>query len=229
MAARFTCQARILNQLYSTPVPYWTTKECEAETNKRISIDSGEAYMSICSCCFKRFIKRSMEKKWYGWFDCDYPPEAEVVGSKWFYENVKHVKLIKATPTVVAVNTFDPEAEASAKEPEPEPEAKEAEPEAKEAEAKEPVPEVEAALEQQMAKMTIQDNKEALRQRIKEIQARAKPVEQETKLIIKDKKEALKQRIKEIQARAKPGKMPMKEIQTAFKEITDLKTQIHML
>jgi hypothetical protein len=225
MAARFTCQARILNQLYSTPVPYWSTKECEAETNKRISIDSGEAYMSICSCCFKRFIKRSMEKKWYGWFDCDYPPEAEVVGSKWFYENVKHVKVIKATPTVVAVNTFDPEPlvlvlplasakepEAAAKEPEPEPE---------------PVPE--AALEQQMAKMTIQDNKEALRQRIKEIQARAKPVEQETKLIIKDKKEALKQRIKEIQARAKPGKMPMKEIQTAFKEITDLKTQIHML
>ena len=223
MAARFTCQARILNQLYSTPVPYWSTKECEAETNKRISIDSGEAYMSICSCCFKRFIKRSMEKKWYGWFDCDYPPEAEVVGSKWFYENVKHVKLIKATPTVVAVNTFDPEAEASAKEPEPEPEpeAKEAEPEA--------VPGPEVALEQQMAKMTIQDNKEALRKRIKEIQARAKPVEQETKLIIKDKKEALKQRIKEIQARAKPGKMPMKEIQTAFKEITDLKTQIHML
>ena len=223
MAARFTCQARILNQLYSTPVPYWSTKECEAETNKRISIDSGEAYMSICSCCFKRFIKRSVEKKWYGWFDCDYPPEAEVVGSKWFYENVKHVKLIKATPTVVAVNTFDPEAEASAKEPEPEPEpeAKEAEPEA--------VPGPEVALEQQMAKMTIQDNKEALRKRIKEIQARAKPVEQETKLIIKDKKEALKQRIKEIQARAKPGKMPMKEIQTAFKEITDLKTQIHML
>jgi len=221
-------------------VPYWTTKECEAETNKRISIDSGEAYMSICSCCFKRFIKRSMEKKWYGWFDCDYPPEAEVVGSKWFYENVKHVKLIKATPTVVAVNTFDPEPlpltvasakepEASAKEPEPVPvpvpvPEPEAVPEVKEAEA-----EPEAALEQQMAKMTIQDNKEALRQRIKEIQARAKPVEQETKLIIKDKKEALKQRIKEIQARAKPGKMPMKEIQTAFKEITDLKTQIHML
>jgi hypothetical protein len=223
MAARFTCQARILNQLYSTPVPYWSTKECEAETNKRISIDSGEAYMSICSCCFKRFIKRSMEKKWYGWFDCDYPPEAEVVGSKWFYENVKHVKVIKATPTVVAVNTFDPEPLvlvlplASAKEPEAA--AKEPEPE--------PVPE--AALEQQMAKMTIQDNKEALRQRIKEIQARAKPDQQETKLIIKDKKEALKQRIKEIQARAKPGKMPMKEIQTAFKEITDLKTQIHML
>lgn len=193
MAARFTCQARILNNLYSTPVPYWTTKECEAETNKRISIDSGEAYMSICSCCFKRFIKRSMEKKWYGWFDCDYPPEAQVVGSKWFYENVKHVKVIKATPTVVAVNTFDPEPLplASAKEPEVKAEVKAEEPEVK-ADV--------AALEHQMAKLSIQD-----------------------------KKEDLKKQIKAIQARAKPSIMTMKELHAAFKQITDLKAQIHML
>ena len=194
MAARFTCQARILNNLYSTPVPYWTTKECEAETNKRISIDSGEAYMSICSCCFKRFIRRSVEKeKWYGWFDCDYPPEAQVVGSKWFYENVKHVKVIKATPTVVAVNTFDPEPLplASAKEPEVKAEVKAEEPEVK-AEV--------AALEHQMAKLSIQD-----------------------------KKEDLKKQIKAIQARAKPSIMTMKELHAAFKQITDLKAQIHML
>ena len=194
MAARFTCQARILNNLYSTPVPYWSTKECEAETNKRISIDSGEAYMSICSCCFKRFIRRSVEKeKWYGWFDCDYPPEAQVVGSKWFYENVKHVKVIKATPTVVAVNTFDPEPLplASAKEPEVKAEVKGEEPEVK-AEV--------AALEHQMAKLSIQD-----------------------------KKEDLKKQIKAIQARAKPSIMTMKELHAAFKQITDLKAQIHML
>ena len=194
MAARFTCQARILNNLYSTPVPYWSTKECEAETNKRISIDSGEAYMSICSCCFKRFIRRSVEKeKWYGWFDCDYPPEAQVVGSKWFYENVKHVKVIKATPTVVAVNTFDPEPLllASAKEPEVKAEVKAEEPEVK-AEV--------AALEHQMAKLSIQD-----------------------------KKEDLKKQIKAIQARAKPSIMTMKELHAAFKQITDLKAQIHML
>ena len=193
MASRFTCQARILNNLCSTPVPYWTTKECEAETNKRISIDSGEAYMSICACCFKRFIRRSVEKeKWYGWFDCDYPPEARVVGSKWFYENVK---LVKATPTVVATNTFDPEPLplASAKEPEvKEPEVK-AEPEVN------AEPEV-AALEKQMAKLSIQD-----------------------------KKEDLKRQIKAIQARAKPSIMTMKELHAAFKQITELKAQIHML
>ena len=198
MAARFTCQARILNQTRllsqpsSKPVPYWTTKECEAETNKRISIDSGEAYMSICSCCFKRFIRRSVEKeKWYGWFDCEYPPEAQVVGSKWFYENVKHVKHIPPTPTVVEmVNIFDPEPLplASAKEPE----VKAEEPEVKE-------PEV-AALENQMAKLSIQD-----------------------------KKEDLKKQIKAIQARAKPSIMTMKELHAAFKQITDLKAQIHML
>ena len=44
-----------------------------------------------------------------------------------------------------------------------------------------------------------------------------------------EKKAALKARIKEIQAVARPDKMTLKEIQAAFKEITDLKTQIHML
>jgi hypothetical protein len=215
MASRFTCQARILNNLYSTPVPYWTTKECEAETNKRISIDSGEAYMSICACCFKRFIRRSVEKeKWYGWFDCDYPPEARVVGSKWFYENVKYVK---ATPTVVATNTFDPEPLplASAKEPLPLASAKEPLPlaSAKEPEIKEPEPEVTAP---------------APEPEVKELEVAALE-KQMAKLSIQDKKEDLKRQIKAIQARAKPSIMTMKELHVAFKQITELKTQIHML
>jgi len=46
---------------------------------------------------------------------------------------------------------------------------------------------------------------------------------------VADKKNELRQRIKEIQKVAKPGKMTLKEIQAAFKQITDLKTQIHML
>ena len=221
MASRFTCQARILNKLFSTPVAYWTTKECEAETNKRISVDSGEAYMSICSCCFKRFIKRSMEKQWYGWFDCEYPPEAPVVGSKWFYENVKHVP---PTPTVVEmVNIFDPEP-TDITELAQVPEVKE--PEVKVPEVK--VSEV-AALEQQMAKLTIQGKKDDLKQPEVKVPEVAALEQQMAKLTIQDKKEDLKRRIKEIQANARPGKMTMKQIQAAFKEITDLKAQIHML
>jgi len=221
-------------------VAYWTTKECEAETNKRISVDSGEAYMSICSCCFKRFIKRSMEKQWYGWFDCEYPPEAPVVGSKWFYENVKHVP---PTPTVVEmVNIFDPEPTditelaqvPEVKEPEvkvPEVKVPEPEPEVKVPEVK--VPEVKvsevAALEQQMAKLTIQGKKDDLKQPEVKVPEVAALEQQMAKLTIQDKKEDLKRRIKEIQANARPGKMTMKQIQAAFKEITDLKAQIHML
>ena len=247
MASRFTCQARILNKLFSTPVAYWTTKECEAETNKRISVDSGEAYMSICSCCFKRFIKRSMEKQWYGWFDCEYPPEAPVVGSKWFYENVKHVKHVPPTPTVVEmVNIFDPEPtditelaqvpEVKVPEPEPEPEPEVKQPEVKMSEVK--MSEVKmsevkmsevAALEQQMDKLMIQGKKDDLKQPEVKVSEVAGLEQQMAKLTIQDKKDDLKRRIKEIQANARPGKMTMKQIQAAFKEITDLKAQIHML
>jgi hypothetical protein len=44
-----------------------------------------------------------------------------------------------------------------------------------------------------------------------------------------EKKAALQARIKEIQALARPDKMSLKEIQAAFKEIINLKTQIHRL
>ena len=52
---------------------------------------------------------------------------------------------------------------------------------------------------------------------------------QMAKLSIQDKKEDLKKQIKAIQARAKPSIMTMKELHAAFKQITDLKAQIHML
>jgi len=165
-SSKYTCEARILDQLKATPVLHSTTKECGAETNKRISVDSGEAYMSICSCCLKRFIRRSVDKSWFGWFDCDYPPEAQVVGSKWYYENVATKVSAVATPVVV-----------------------------------------------QGPPIVVQ----------------AESVQAVTELSTADKKNKLRERIKEIQKIAKPGIMNMKEIQVAFKQITDLKAQIHML
>jgi len=175
-SSKYTCEARILDQLKTAPVPHSTTKECGAETSKRISVDSGDAYMSICSCCFKRFIRRSVDKgNWFGWFDCDYPPEAQVVGSKWYYENVATQKA-RASPTP--------------------------QPPVEEPEAEEPVP---APVEE-------------LCQAFSGLSMAEKPT-----------KEELKQKIKEIQKVAKPGKMSLKEIQAAFKEITELRTQIHML
>lgn len=129
--------------------------------------------MSICSSCFKRFIRRSVDKSWFGWFDCEYPPEAQVVGSKWYYENVATQK-VRALPTPQA-----PQAEHVVEEQEPE---------------------------------------------VEELQKGLQALS-----IVKSTKEELKQKIKDIQKVAKPGKMTLKEIQAAFKEITELRAQIHML
>ena len=183
-SSKYTCEARILDQLKSTPVPHSTTKGCGAETSKRISVDSGDAYMSICSSCFKRFIRRSVDKSWYGWFDCEYPPEAQVVGSKWYYENV--------------ATRQPPQAEVRAL-PTPQP------PQA--------VPEPVVEKEEQEQE---QEQEQELCQAF-------------SGLSIGQKKEELKQKIKDIQKVAKPGKMTLKEIQAAFKEITELRAQIHML
>jgi hypothetical protein len=159
------------------------------ETTKRISVDEGDAYMSICSCCFKRFIKRKVEGNWFGWFDCDYPPQARVVGSKWYYDNVVSQK-VRALPT-------PPSASEASEEEAPE----EAAPE--EAAPEEAAPEAEVEeLQKGLEKMSISE---------------------------KPTKEELKKKIKEIQKNAKPGKMSLKEIQAAFKEITNLRSQIHML
>ena len=149
-SSKYTCEARILDQLKTTPVPHSTTKSCGAETSKRISVDSGDAYMSICSCCFKRFIRRSVDKgNWFGWFDCDYPPEAQVVGSKWYYENVATQK-VRASPT-----------------PQPEPAAP--------AQVEEPAPAPVEELCQAFSGLSIEEKKNELKQKIKDIQKVAKP------------------------------------------------------
>ena len=209
-----SCQARILNEKKG---PYWTTKECTVETSKRISIDEGEAYMSICSSCIRRFIRRNLDPSWYGWFDCDYPPEARVVGSKWYYDNVPPAERPVARPTEhvpTPVTVQGPPVVVQASEPVP-PEAQEpAEPVAPEAqEPAEPVAQEDAVMDQlqtSFAGMSVADKSVADKS-------------------VADKKNELRQRIKEIQKVAKPGKMTLKEIQAAFKQITDLKTQIHML
>jgi hypothetical protein len=183
-SSNYTCEARILDQLKTTPVPHSTTKACGGETTKRISVDEGDAYMSICSCCFKRFIKRKVEGNWFGWFDCDYPPQARVVGSKWYYDNVVSQK-VRALPTPPSASEA------------PEEEAPE------EAAPEEAAPEAEVEeLQKGLEKMSISE---------------------------KPTKEELKKKIKDIQKNAKPGKMSLKEIQAAFKEITNLRSQIHML
>jgi chromosome segregation ATPase len=129
--------------------------------------------MNICSCCFRRYTEKG-KPQWYGWFDGSYPPEAKVLGSKWYHEQI-------------ATSLIEPDERVE-------------------------------ELEQQMEDLSLQ--------------ADAVEAEEEAQAHIEtkeEKKEALKARIKELQVAAKPGKMSLKDIQAAFKEITNLKTQIHML
>ena len=187
------CQARVLDVVHTIPntkLVYHTTTECGEEISKKLSVDSGEAYMGICGRCFRRYTAKDT---WYGWFDGSYPPQAKVRGSKWYYEQLS-VKTENAL--IEPEDIIQGMAEMSLEEVEEE------EAEAEEEEKAEEAEEEEEKVEEKEEKEEV--NKE-------------------------DKKLALRARIKEIQANAKPGKMSLKDIQAAFKEITDLKTQIHML
>ena len=205
------CQSRVLNEkkilsIREGSVEYYTTKECGGESMRKIPVDEGDAYMSACLSCFKRYIRRVKEKGfWYGWFDCDYPPEAPVVGSKWYYLTLAKKALEKHADVE--------EEEAPQATEVQEEEATEAT-EATEVQQIQEAPEVQEAQEAQEA------------QADPEIDSLTQGIAQMT---INDTRESLKKRIKELRSLAKPGKMTCKEMTAAFKEIDDLRLKIRML
>jgi hypothetical protein len=203
------CQSRVLNEkkilsIREGSVEYYTTKECGGESMRKIPVDEGDAYMSACLSCFKRYIRRVKEKGfWYGWFDCDYPPEAPVVGSKWYYLTLAKKALEKHA---------DVEEEEA---PQPT--------EVQEEEATE-AHEAHDAQEEEAQEEEAQEAQEA--QADPEIDSLTQGIAQMT---INDTRESLKKRIKELRSLAKPGKMTCKEMTAAFKEIDDLRLKIRML
>jgi len=89
-ASSMPCQARILDKKFKIPgTSEWchTTKECGAAAQKKITVDDGDAQGAICAACLKRFLTKCSDKsKWYGWFDGEYPPQARVKYSRWYYD-----------------------------------------------------------------------------------------------------------------------------------------------
>ena len=205
------CQSRVLNEkkilsIGEGSVEYYTTKECGGESMRKIPVDEGDAYMSACLSCFKRYIRRVKEKGfWYGWFDCDYPPEAPVVGSKWYYLTLAKKALEKHA---------DVEEEEAPQLTEVQKEEATEATEATEVQQIQEAPEVQEAQEAQEA------------QADPEIDSLTQGIAQMT---INDTRESLKKRIKELRSLAKPGKMTCKEMTAAFKEIDDLRLKIRML
>jgi hypothetical protein len=209
------CNARVLKDLHIVPntkLTYHTTEQCGKQTLRKIAIDSGDSQMSICLCCFRRYATRMKpESTWYGWYDCSYPSNARVVGSQWYYDNAANVVDDASDDSM---SELCEEIGAMALSPDEVPILE------LPVEAEEEVPEEEEAEEEEAEEAEEEEAEEVPEE--EEVPEIAVPTKEE-------KKAALQARIKEIQALARPDKMTLKEIQAAFKEITNLKTQIHML
>ena len=84
------CQARILDTEEKVgDLFFYTTRECEQKSTKKIMVDDGEASLAICTDCMRRYTTRKTVNTWYGWFDCDYPPNVKVKYSPLYYEQLK--------------------------------------------------------------------------------------------------------------------------------------------
>jgi hypothetical protein len=83
------CQARVLDKEMKFPgtdITYHTTKECGEIARHKPSVDGGEAFMGLCGNCLRRCLtKKSANSTWYGFFDCEYPEQAKVRGSPWYF------------------------------------------------------------------------------------------------------------------------------------------------
>ena len=103
------CQARVLDCEQVFPLlgeVFHTTKECGKKPKVKIGVDNGDASMYICANCFRRFSKRvELPENWYGWFDCEYPPEARVKFSPWWRSMVASEETALPLPLANQMNS----------------------------------------------------------------------------------------------------------------------------
>ena len=110
---------------------YSTTKECGAASKVKMAVDDGDAHMSLCKECFRRFMGRVKKpEEWYGWFDCDYPVGSRVKYSGWWSEMNK--KEVAAAAAATAAATAKEQEEQEEEQDEEEEQEDEAEPSAEE-------------------------------------------------------------------------------------------------
>ncbi len=85
------CQARVTTREFKIPgteTKAFLTGECQNPATRKVQVDEGDAIMNICESCLNRWRLKAKKKEWYGWFDCDMPPDAPVYDSIWFWEQV---------------------------------------------------------------------------------------------------------------------------------------------
>jgi hypothetical protein len=109
------CQARVLDceQVFPrTGEKFHTTKECGKKPKVKIGVDDGDASMYICASCFRRFSKRvAVPGNWYGWFDCEYPPEVRVKFSPWWRAALVAEEAAPALPLAEQMDSEEDEEE----------------------------------------------------------------------------------------------------------------------
>lgn len=204
------CQARVEDTVQTFPntrTVYHTTKQCEEDASYKYSVDDGDSEMLLCGGCFRRCLtKKNKGSSWLGFFDCSYPPEAKVKGSRWYFwmmsnsseeaEDEEDEELCEDMAKCSLSEACLPVEEASAEE-----EIEEAEEEAEEAPAEEETEEVEEAEEE-----------------VEEAPVQESPADK------------IKGRIAELQALVKSSRsMPVKEQAKILKEIINLRTQLKKL
>ena len=99
-----TCQARIQGKainVQGTSYVAYASKECGKKAYVQIPVDDGEAELPLCLACSKRYEKRENPAcPWLGFFDCDVPPHARIIGSAWYREALKEAAIVSALAAV---------------------------------------------------------------------------------------------------------------------------------
>ena len=196
------CQARVEDMLCTFPnteTAYHTTKQCEEVASHKYSVDDGDSEMLLCGGCFRRCLTKKSGGSWLGFFDCSYPPDAKVKGSRWYFWTLSNSA---STPV---------EEEEEAEEEEEEEEAEEAE---------------EEVLCDEMAKCSLSREEEEAEEEVlcDEMAKCSLSREEDKKALVADQINA---RIASLQALVKASRnMPVKEQAKILKEIINLRTEL---
>ena len=195
------CQARVEDMLCTFPkmeTTYHTTKQCEEVASHKYSVDDGDSEMLLCGGCFRSCLtKKNKGSSWLGFFDCSYPPDAKVKGSRWYFWTLSNS------------SSADDEDE------EDEEEEQEEEEEEQEEEEK-------GEKEEEQEKQ--EEKEEKQKEELCEKMAKCSLSQEDTKSLVAHQINA---RIASLQALVKASRnMPVKEQAKVLKEIINLRTEL---
>lgn len=84
------CEARVRGNTSYTigEITFYQGKQCEEEATKKICVDNGDAFMTVCNKCLREFL---CKKNWLGFFDGSIPSETNIIESKLYLDTLLEV------------------------------------------------------------------------------------------------------------------------------------------